>query len=377
MSYPLRGKREIPKQGIRGYLVDNDTNDKKRDVRITLSNLVLVLQYACERLNGVSKGNPIGWALTFLLCVGFVSAFCVLIWGPGMKFPAEVGRPIGAEIDSIVKWLTTNFSWLFDGIKEVVLRLLVWLEDGLLWVPWPAMIVAVAMIAWKISGRSLAFLSAIALLMIGFMGRLQDNPDTMWASSMETMALILVSVLISLFIGIPLGILGAGSRLINAVSRPILDAAQTMPSFVYLVPALLFFGLGTVPAIMATVIYAMPPVIRLTNLGIRQVSSQTVEAAQAFGATPMQLLIKVQIPMAIPTIMAGVNQTTMLALSMVVIASLVGAGGLGEVVLRALGRQEPGNALLGGSAIIFLAVIIDRITQAMAKSREAALSGAN
>ena len=147
-----------------------------------------------------------------------------------------------------------------------------------------------------------------------------------------------------------------------------------MPSFVYLVPALLFFGLGTVPAVVATVIYAVPPVIRLTNLGIRQVSAETVEAARSFGATPMQLLVKVQIPMATPTIMAGVNQTTMLALSMVVIASLVGAGGLGEVVLRALGRQESGNALIGGLAIITLAIITDRITQALGKAREEALS---
>lgn len=194
---------------------------------------------------------------------------------------------------------------------------------------------------------------------------------------METMALILVAVLISLAIGIPLGVLGARSRWMNEIIRPILDGAQTMPSFVYLVPALLFFGLGTVPAIMATVIYSMPPVIRLTNLGIRQVSHETVEAARSFGTTPMQLLIKVQVPMAIPTIMAGVNQTTMLALSMVVIASLVGAGGLGEVVLRALGRQEPGNAFIGGMGIIFLAIIIDRVTQAMTKAREATLSDGN
>ena len=154
-----------------------------------------------------------------------------------------------------------------------------------------------------------------------------------------------------------------------------LDGAQTMPSFVYLVPAVLLFGLGTMPGVMATVIYAMPPVIRLTNLGIRQVSPQTVEAARSFGATPTQLLVKVQIPMALPTIMAGVNQTTMLALSMVVVASLVAAGGLGEVVLRALGRREAGNALIGGLAIVFIAVVIDRITQAMAKSREQALFG--
>ena len=228
---------------------------------------------------------------------------------------------------------------------------------------------------WRASGLALAGFAAAALLAVGLMGRLPDNPDTLWEASMETLALIIVSVLISLVAGIPIGVLGAQSRWVDSLSRPLLDGAQTMPSFVYLVPALLFFGLGTVPAVMATVIYAVPPVIRLTNLGIRQVSPETVEAARSFGATRMQLLVKVQIPMATPTIMAGVNQTTMLALSMVVIASLVGAGGLGEVVLRALGRQEPGNALIGGLAIIILAIITDRITQALGKAREEALAG--
>ena len=149
-----------------------------------------------------------------------------------------------------------------------------------------------------------------------------------------------------------------------------------MPSFVYLVPGILFFGLGNVPAVMATVIYAAPPVIRLTNLGIRQVSAEAVEAARSFGTTPLQLLTKVQIPLALPTIMAGINQTTMMALAMVVVASLVGAGGLGEAVLRALGRQEAGNSAIAGLAIVAMAVIIDRITQAAARERERILLGA-
>jgi glycine betaine/proline transport system permease protein len=324
-------------------------------------------------LNALMKGSFQTWALAFLLCVTAVAAVCIGLWGSGMDFPAAGGRPIGNTIDSGVNWLTLNLNWLFDGIKEVVLHLLVWLEDGLIWLPWPAVIVAVSLLAWRVSSPSLALFAAGSLLTLGFMGRLPDNPDTLWVSAMQTLAIVLVSVLISLALGIPLGILGATNRWINHISRPLLDGAQTMPSFVYLVPALLFFGLGAVPAVMATVIYSMPPVIRLTSLGIRQVSPPTVEAARSFGATHMQLLIKVQIPMAIPTIMAGVNQTTMLALSMVVIASLVGAGGLGEVVLRALGRQEPGNAFIGGMAIIFVAIIIDRITQVLAKSREEAL----
>ena len=328
-----------------------------------------------DLLNRFAKAPFRIWApLAAVLVVG-VGAVASAGWGHNLSFPVEWGRPIGGNIDEFVSWLTTNLDWLFGGIKKVVLQLLVWLEDGLLWVPWPAIIAAVVLVAWRVSGLALAVFAIAALLLIGFMGRLPDNTETLWDSSMETLALILVSVLISLLIGIPLGVFGARTTWADNVLRPILDGAQTMPSFVYLVPALLFFGLGAVPAVMATVIYAVPPVIRLTNLGIRQVSPETVEAARSFGATPTQLLVKVQIPMALPTIMAGVNQTTMLALSMVVVASLVGAGGLGEVVLRALGRQEPGNAFLGGVAIIFIAIVIDRITQAMARSRERSLSG--
>lgn len=315
------------------------------------------------------------WGIFSLLAVGIVTAICVLLWGPNMDFPAALGGEIGREVKNTFTWLTVNGDWLFNGIKTVILQFMAWLEDILTWIPWPAIIVAVALVAWRASGVALAVFSTAALLAIGFMGRLPNNFDTMWESTMETLALIVVSVFISLLLGIPLGILAARSSWANLMSRPILDIAQTMPSFVYLVPALLFFGLGTMPAIMATVIYSMPPVVRLTNLGIRQVSPQTIEAARSFGATPMQLLVKVQIPMAIPTIMAGVNQTTMLALSMVVIASLVGAGGLGEVVNRALGGREPGNALIGGVAIIIVAIIIDRITQALTRSKEQALSG--
>ena len=158
--------------------------------------------------------------------------------------------------------------------------------------------------------------------------------------------------------------------------RPILDGMQTMPSFVYLLPGILFFGLGKPAGIFATIIYAVPPVIRLTNLGIRQVSAETVEAARAFGASPMQILTKVQIPMALPTIMAGINQTTMMALAMVTIASMVAAGGLGDNVLRALQKNQPGNGAIAGLAIVFLAIIIDRLTQSVARGRQEAMRSA-
>ena len=300
---------------------------------------------------------------------------CLVVWEPGMAFPAAWGRSIGAEVDEWVLWLTINASWFFDGIKNVVTKVLITIEDLLLWIPWPVFILGVGLTAWKISGRIMALFAIVALVLVGLMGRLPGGTSTLWEGSMETLALIIVSVSISLIIGIPLGIIASRSSFADSFMRPVLDGMQTMPSFVYLVPGILFFGLGNVPAVMATVIYAAPPVIRLTNLGIRQVSAEAVEAARSFGTTPIQLLTKVQIPLALPTIMAGINQTTMMALAMVVVASLVGAGGLGEAVLRALGRNEAGNSAIAGLAIVVMAVIIDRITQAAARERERILLG--
>ncbi|CAI8029196.1 Glycine betaine/choline transport system permease protein OusW [Geodia barretti] len=195
-----------------------------------------------------------------------------------------------------------------------------------------------------------------------------------WDSAVETIAIIVFSVALSVMIALPLGIMGGRSDRVDSLIRPILDGMQTMPSYVYLVPGILFFELGYTPAVIATVIYAVPPAIRLTNLGIRQVSPETVEAARSFGASPLQLLAKVQMPLALPTIMAGINQTTMLALSMVVIASLVGASGLGEDVFRALQRQDPGNSVIAGMSIVLIAIVIDRLTQSVARSRQEALN---
>ncbi|MCH8350400.1 MAG: ABC transporter permease subunit [Chloroflexi bacterium] len=286
-----------------------------------------------------------------------------------MEFPADVGRDIGKEIDAAVKWLTREGAWFFSGIKSIILKVLLNLEDALLWVPWPSVVVGIGFLAWRLAGWRVGVFSMFALLSIGFVG--------LWDSAMETLALVLTSVTLAVTIGVPLGVLAARNNAADALMRPFLDGMQTMPSFVYLVPAILFFSLGNVPAVMATIIYAVPPAIRLTNLGIRQVSPETLEAARSFGTTPMQLLLKVQIPMALPTIMAGINQTTMMALAMVVVGALVGAGGLGEDVLRALGRQEPGNSALAGMAIVFMAIIIDRLTQALTKGQQQALTGDN
>ena len=302
-------------------------------------------------------------SLVFLL----VAVVMVQLWVTGVEFPADAGREVGGVIDDSVKWLTKEAAWLFDGIGDAITVVLVKLEQGLRWLPWSVLIIAVGLLTWRTVGWLAALFSSLALLFIGFMG--------LWSSAMETLALVITAVSLAIIIGIPMGVAGARSRLCESLTRPFLDVMQTMPSFVYLVPAVLFFGLGNVPAVMATIIYAVPPAIRLTTLGIRQVSPEVVEAARSFGTTPTQLLLKVQMPMALPTIMAGINQTTMLALAMVVVASMVGAGGLGEDVLRALGRREPGNAALAGVSIVFLAIIIDRITQAITSSQQDIMAG--
>jgi glycine betaine/proline transport system permease protein len=317
-----------------------------------------------------SKGISLDGRMRMLLGAAAFVVFSVLVvafMGGAAEFPVKFGREISEAIDDSITWATTSGAWLLDPTSEGVLRFLLVIKDFFLWLPWPIFIVGVTIASFKTAGRGIAIFSILSLSIMGALG--------LWESAMETMALIVVAVILSIAIAVPTGILAARSDTVDAILRPILDAMQTMPSFVYLVPAVMFFGIGDVPAIFATIIYAVPPAIRLTNLGIRQVSSDIVEAAMSFGTTPRQLLMKVQIPMAVPTIMAGINQTIMMALAMVVIASLVGAGGLGEDVNRALNRFEPGQALLSGLGIVFLAIIIDRVTQAAAKERQKALMG--
>ncbi|MCY3883054.1 MAG: proline/glycine betaine ABC transporter permease [Chloroflexi bacterium] len=311
------------------------------------------------------------WARWLLMLRWLVvpAILAIVLWQGDWKwageFPADVGRDVGREIDNVIDWMTTELDVLFDVIKEVVLTVLNAIEDFLLWVPWPATIVAVTIVAWRAAGFWVAAFSAGALTLLAAFG--------LWDSTMETVALMAVTVTLSIIIAVPLGVWASQSDRLDKILRPILDGMQTMPSFVYLVPAIAFFSLGNVPAVIATLIYAVPPAVRLTNLGIRQLPEETLEAAESFGATPVQLLLKVKIPLAAPTIMAGVNQTTLMALAMVVIASLVGAGGLGEDVNRGLGRIEPGNAFLAGLGIVFLAIIIDRITQAFASRQQSSM----
>ena len=309
----------------------------------------------------------------------------LLIWGPGMEYPTTVSSSevvtgsgntltidrslrevTGDAIDNWVDWLTTEGDWLFDSVGAGVTYAIIFIENILKWIPWPAIVVGLALLSFGVGRWTLMLITVVALLLMGFMG--------LWSNTIDTVALMVIAVIVSVAVGLPLGVLGARNQLMDNIMRPVLDAMQTMPSFVYLLPGILFFGLGKPAGIFATLIYAVPPVIRLTNLGIRQVSHETVEAARSFGASPWQVLTKVQIPMALPTIMAGINQTTMMALAMVTIASMVAAGGLGDNVLRALQKNEAGNGLISGLAIVFLAIIIDRLTQSIAAKRQEALS---
>jgi len=278
-------------------------------------------------------------------------------------FPRHIRIPLADWVDTFMSWLLDNFAGFFDALGELLLTILVTIEKFFLWVPWWAMIAVAGLAGWKVLGRWWAGAVLAGLLfLIGTFGY--------WKLAMMTLALTTSAVIISIIIGIPMGILMARSDLFEAVNRPLLDAMQTMPSFVYLIPALMFFGLGKVPALIATLIYAVPPVIRLTNVGIRQVPKETLEAAKAFGANPRQILFDVQLPLAIPSIMVGINQTTMMALAMVVIASMIGARGLGLEVLLAINRIEVGRGFEAGLCIVILAIVIDRITHGLAVARQ-------
>ena len=260
----------------------------------------------------------------------------------------------------VTDWLVPNFRGFFQTIQWPVSQVLNGLEAFLLAVPFPVFLVAVTLVAWRVAGGGVAAFTAIATAALDLLG--------VWDATMTTLAMILTSVLFCAIVGIPLGVLAARSDTFAAMLRPVLDIMQTIPAFVYLVPIVMLFGVGIVPGIIATIVFAMPPIIRLTNLGIRQVRHELVEAAISFGSTSRQVLVEVQIPLAMRTIMAGLNQTLMLSLSMVVIAALIGAGGLGLIVYTGLGRLDVGSAALGGIGIVLLAIVLDRITQAVGRT---------
>ena len=283
------------------------------------------------------------------------------------EFPEEVRIPLAGWVNGLVDWMLLTFSDFFDGITTVVLWIILNTENILMGIPWPIIILTVIAGAW-FSTRSVLTTAVLAALMfmIGSFG--------FWDLAMMTLAIIIAAVAISLCLGLPMGILVARKESVATVVRPILDGMQTMPSFVYLIPAMMFFGLGKVPAVFATVVYAVPPLIRLTDLGIRGVVNSAIEAAESYGATPGQILKEVQLPLALPAIMAGVNQTTMMALAMVVIASMIGAAGLGQEVLLSINRIDAGRGAEAGLCIVALAIVIDRITQGFAKRYEESIA---
>ncbi len=275
------------------------------------------------------------------------------------EFPKSLKIPLADWIDTAMDWMVVHWGSVFDTVGEVLLLLLLNMERFFLWLPWPVLILFVGIFSWRLmKSPGMGAIMAGLMFTIGCFGY--------WKMAMMTLSLVVGAVVLSLAVGIPIGIAMARNNRVDSAIKPILDAMQTLPSFVYLIPVLMFFGLGKVPALFATIIYSMPPIIRLTNVGIREVSHQVVEAAEAFGSSPWQILTKVQLPLARPTIVVGINQTTMMALAMVVVASMIGAKGLGMEVLLAINRIEVGRGFEAGLCIVFLAIVIDRITHAMA-----------
>ncbi|MBU9845384.1 glycine betaine/L-proline ABC transporter permease ProW [Rahnella ecdela] len=267
--------------------------------------------------------------------------------------------PLDHWVTHGIDWLVTNFRPVFQGIRVPVDFVLSGFQHGLESLPAPIAILVFALLAWQMAGFGMGAATLVSLVLIGAIGA--------WSQAMVTLALVLTSLFFCILIGLPLGIWLARSQRAAKIIRPLLDAMQTTPAFVYLVPIVMLFGIGNVPGVVVTIIFALPPVVRLTILGINQVPEDLIEAAKSFGSSPSQMLFKVQLPLAMPTIMAGINQTLMLALSMVVIASMIAVGGLGQMVLRGIGRLDMGLASVGGAGIVILAIILDRLTQSMGR----------
>jgi len=276
--------------------------------------------------------------------------------------------PLGKAIEAILDFLTNVLSPFTKAFSDVVEAGIDGLVAGMEFIPPLILVVVFALIAWRTAGWKVSIFALLGFLFVW-------NLD-LWSPTLSTIALVLIATLLAIVVGVPIGIIAGLSRGFNKTITPILDFMQTMPAFVYLIPAIPFFGLGPVAAVFATIIFAIPPAIRLTSLGIRQIDHEMIEASESFGSTPMQKLIKVQLPLATPTIMAGVNQTIMLALSMVVIAAMIGAGGLGGEVWRAIQRLRPGQGFEAGTAIVIIAMVLDRITQSIAADNKKRSSAA-
>lgn len=269
---------------------------------------------------------------------------------------------IGDWVENIVTWLQDHLSGLFDLVATVMTFLINKVLYALTAPEWWLVVIVFSTLALWARGVTFAVFTAAAFLLIEGM--------RLWPETMTTLAVALVATVIAVVVGLPSGILAARSRVASTLTRPVLDFMQTLPVFVYLIPAVFFFGVGVVPAVVATVIFAIAPVVRLTELGLKQVDHEMVEASLAFGARPGQLLRQVQLPLAVPSIMAGVNQAIMMSLSMAVIAGMVGAGGLGQVVLTGISRLDVGVGFEGGLGVVFLAIYLDRVTAVFPRPRK-------
>ncbi|SHO52709.1 ABC transporter permease [Desulfopila aestuarii] len=270
--------------------------------------------------------------------------------------------PLDVWVTQFVDWLVEGYRPFFQAIKWPVEVTLSAIQGGLVAIPPIVVILLLGVVAWRASGVKLGILTIFTMLFIGLLG--------LWEDTMITLSMVISSVVFCALAGIPLGICAGRSDNFERALRPLLDAMQTTPAFVYLVPIVMLFSIGNVAGVLATIVFALPPIIRLTSLGIRQVHPELVEAALAFGATSWQVLTRVQIPLALPTIMAGLNQTIMMALSMVVIAALIGAGGLGAPVVLGLNTLDIGVATIGGLSIVLVAIVLDRITQSLGTQKK-------
>ncbi|MFO7942143.1 MAG: proline/glycine betaine ABC transporter permease [Bacillota bacterium] len=272
-----------------------------------------------------------------------------------IEYPSEWILPLAGWIETATDFIIDAGEPLWDTLAVILRFALAEAQAILSLAPWSMMLLVFSALGFFAGGLKLGIGVGLGFLLIASLG--------MWDLAMSTLALVLVAAALSIILGIPLGILMSKYEPVNRALRPVLDLMQTLPSFVYLIPVVMIFSIGQIPALLATFIYSVPPTIRLTNLGIRQVASDVVEAGKSLGSTSLQLLIKIQLPLALPTIMAGINQTIMMALAMVVIASMIGAGGLGVEVLRGVGQLDIGRGFVGGICIVVLAIVIDRLTQ--------------
>lgn len=272
--------------------------------------------------------------------------------------------PLDDWINQAIAFIVDNFRPLFQVIRTPVSWVLEGIQEGLLAIPPLILLLLLGLLAWQLAGWKIGLFSFLSLIGLGFVG--------VWEQAMVSLSLVVTAVIFCVLAGIPLGVVCAGSDRIERIAGPILDAMQSIPPFVYLIPVVMLFGIGEVPGVIATIVYAIPPLIRLTNLGIRQVPKDVVEAATAFGSSPRQVLWEAQLPLAMPSILAGINQTVLFALGMSVITAMIAVPGLGLMVLQGVGRLDVGLSAVGGLGIVVLAIILDRITQEICKLEQLA-----